>query len=52
LHRAAFFKKNWLAHLLLCFQVREETYTAFENIYPVLTEFRKVQQWYVFCYCD
>jgi hypothetical protein len=28
------------------FQVRDETYTAFENIYPVLTEFRKVQQWY------
>ncbi|CAD6266758.1 unnamed protein product [Miscanthus lutarioriparius] len=28
-------------------KVREETYTAFENIYPVLTEFRKVQQWYV-----
>ncbi|XBH82374.1 hypothetical protein VPH35_071051 [Triticum aestivum] len=27
-------------------KVREETYTAFENIYPVLTEFRKVQQWY------
>lgn len=26
-------------------KVREETYTAFENIYPVLTEFRKVQQW-------
>ncbi|GJM96091.1 hypothetical protein PR202_ga12900 [Eleusine coracana subsp. coracana] len=29
-------------------KVREETYTAFENIYPVLTEFRKVQQWYAF----
>lgn len=27
-------------------QVRDETYTAFENIYPVLTEFRKNQQWY------
>ncbi|KAG6399488.1 hypothetical protein SASPL_140969 [Salvia splendens] len=27
-------------------KVRDETYTAFENIYPVLTEFRKVQQWY------
>ncbi|KAJ8630760.1 hypothetical protein MRB53_024083 [Persea americana] len=27
--------------------VRDETYTAFENIYPVLTEFRKSQQWYV-----
>ncbi|GMH02723.1 hypothetical protein Nepgr_004562 [Nepenthes gracilis] len=26
-------------------KVREETYTAFENIYPVLTEFRKNQQW-------
>ncbi|KAG6484527.1 hypothetical protein ZIOFF_053046 [Zingiber officinale] len=26
------------------FQVRDETYTAFENIYPVLTEFRKNQQ--------
>ncbi|KAF4354523.1 hypothetical protein F8388_022245 [Cannabis sativa] len=25
-------------------KVREETYTAFENIYPVLTEFRKTQQ--------
>uniref|UniRef100_A0A803LE05 Uncharacterized protein n=1 Tax=Chenopodium quinoa TaxID=63459 RepID=A0A803LE05_CHEQI len=25
-------------------KVREETYTAFENIYPVLTEFRKSQQ--------
>nr|GMD44871.1 TATA-box-binding protein [Ipomoea batatas] len=32
---------------LLPFQVRDETYTAFENIYPVLTEFRKNQQWYV-----
>ncbi|KAF3781194.1 TATA-box-binding protein [Nymphaea thermarum] len=29
------------------FKVRDETYTAFENIYPVLTEFRKSQQWYV-----
>nr|GEV43424.1 TATA-box-binding protein [Tanacetum cinerariifolium] len=27
-------------------KVRDETYTAFENIYPVLTEFRKTQQWY------
>ncbi|KAG6493168.1 hypothetical protein ZIOFF_048145 [Zingiber officinale] len=27
-------------------KVREETYLAFENIYPVLTEFRKNQQWY------
>ncbi|KAL2239153.1 UNVERIFIED_CONTAM: TATA-binding protein 2 [Sesamum indicum] len=27
-------------------KVRDETYTAFENIYPVLTEFRKVQQCY------
>ncbi|KAB1223952.1 putative protein arginine N-methyltransferase 1 [Morella rubra] len=26
------------------FKVRDETYTAFENIYPVLTEFRKNQQ--------
>ncbi|KAE8705554.1 TATA-box-binding protein [Hibiscus syriacus] len=26
-------------------KVRDETYTAFENIYPVLTEFRKSQQW-------
>ncbi|XP_048138258.1 TATA-box-binding protein-like isoform X3 [Rhodamnia argentea] len=25
-------------------KVRDEIYTAFENIYPVLTEFRKVQQ--------
>ncbi|KAG6738440.1 hypothetical protein POTOM_058059 [Populus tomentosa] len=25
-------------------KVRDETYTAFENIYPVLSEFRKVQQ--------
>ncbi|KAF2614265.1 hypothetical protein F2Q70_00013885 [Brassica cretica] len=25
-------------------KMREETYTAFENIYPVLTEFRKIQQ--------
>ncbi|CAL8167236.1 unnamed protein product [Prunus armeniaca] len=25
-------------------KVREDTYKAFENIYPVLTEFRKVQQ--------
>ena len=33
--------------LYFVLQVREETYTAFENIYPVLTEFRKVQQWYV-----
>ncbi|KAK1263761.1 hypothetical protein QJS04_geneDACA009560 [Acorus gramineus] len=32
-------------------KVRDETYTAFENIYPVLTEFRKTQQtteWYSF----
>ncbi|KAA8550927.1 hypothetical protein F0562_002611 [Nyssa sinensis] len=29
-------------------KVRDETYTAFENIYPVLTEFRKNQQWYDF----
>ncbi|KAG0463455.1 hypothetical protein HPP92_019524 [Vanilla planifolia] len=28
-------------------KVRDETYTAFENIYPVLTEFRKTQQWLV-----
>ncbi|KAF3457059.1 hypothetical protein FNV43_RR01716 [Rhamnella rubrinervis] len=27
-------------------KVRDETYTAFENIYPVLTEFRKNQQWH------
>ncbi|KHN29520.1 TATA-box-binding protein [Glycine soja] len=27
-------------------KVRDETYTAFENIYPVLTEFRKNQQCY------
>ncbi|RZC55326.1 hypothetical protein C5167_014187 [Papaver somniferum] len=26
-------------------KVRDETYTAFENIYPVLTEFRKSQQY-------
>ena len=26
-------------------QVRDEIYEAFENIYPVLTEFRKIQQW-------
>lgn len=32
--------------ILYEFQVRDETYTAFENIYPVLTEFRKNQQWY------
>ncbi|PWA87221.1 hypothetical protein CTI12_AA134240 [Artemisia annua] len=25
-------------------KVRDETYTAFENIYPVLTEFKKIQQ--------
>ncbi|CAL9074683.1 unnamed protein product [Musa textilis] len=31
-------------------KVREETYTAFENIYPVLTEFRKSQQWYIHAY--
>jgi len=30
----------------LYYQVREETYLAFEQIYPVLTEFRKNQQWY------
>lgn len=30
-------------------QVRDEIYEAFENIYPVLTEFRKIQQWYVTC---
>lgn len=29
------------------YQMREETYRAFENIYPVLTEFRKIQQQYV-----
>ena len=33
-------------------QVRDETYTAFENIYPVLTEFRKNQQWYVYLFFD
>ncbi|XP_042010110.1 TATA-box-binding protein 2-like isoform X1 [Salvia splendens] len=27
-------------------KVRDETYAAFENIYPVLTGFRKVPQWY------
>ncbi|KAL6203854.1 hypothetical protein ACLB2K_027553 [Fragaria x ananassa] len=27
-------------------KVRSETYEAFENIYPVLIEFRKNQQWY------
>ncbi|KAB1227722.1 TATA-box-binding protein [Morella rubra] len=32
-------------------KVRDETYTAFENIYPVLTEFRKNQQWYDSCNC-
>ncbi|GAU43309.1 hypothetical protein TSUD_390080 [Trifolium subterraneum] len=26
-------------------KVRDEIYAAFENIYPVLTEFRKNQQW-------
>ncbi|KAL9251394.1 TATA-box-binding protein-like protein [Drosera capensis] len=31
-------------------KVREETYTAFENIYPVLTEFRKNQQWYAIAF--
>jgi hypothetical protein len=40
---------HWCAigHIGLCvlFQVRDEIYEAFENIYPVLTEFRKVQQW-------
>ncbi|OMO55473.1 TATA-box binding protein [Corchorus olitorius] len=30
-------------------KVRDETYTAFENIYPVLTEFRKNQQWIFLC---
>lgn len=40
----------YLIFLLIYFfcQVREETYAAFENIYPVLTEFRKSQQWYEF----
>ncbi|KAB2616355.1 TATA-box-binding protein [Pyrus ussuriensis x Pyrus communis] len=28
------------------FQTRTETYEAFENIYPVLTGFRKNQHWY------
>ncbi|GKD07392.1 TATA-box-binding protein, partial [Tanacetum coccineum] len=28
-------------------KVRDETYSAFANIYPVLTGFRKFQQWYV-----
>ncbi|PKI34086.1 hypothetical protein CRG98_045543 [Punica granatum] len=28
-------------------KVRDEIYTAFENIYPVLREFRKVQQWFL-----
>ncbi|ONK74308.1 uncharacterized protein A4U43_C03F4910 [Asparagus officinalis] len=32
-------------------KVREETYAAFENIYPVLTEFRKSQQWYESIMC-
>ncbi|KAL2932346.1 TATA-box-binding protein [Bienertia sinuspersici] len=32
--------------IVLLIFVREETYTAFENIYPVLTEFKKSQQWY------
>ncbi|KAJ0093702.1 hypothetical protein Patl1_26770 [Pistacia atlantica] len=27
-------------------KVRDETYTTFENIYPVLNEFSKAQQWY------
>ena len=35
-----------LTGIFVILQVREETYTAFENIYPVLTEFRKNQQWY------
>jgi transcription initiation factor TFIID TATA-box-binding protein len=26
-------------------KVRDEIYAAFENIYPVLTEYRKSQQW-------
>ncbi|KAL2932349.1 TATA-box-binding protein [Bienertia sinuspersici] len=30
--------------IVLLIFVREETYTAFENIYPVLTEFKKSQQ--------
>lgn len=38
---------SFFPSFIICLQVREETYTAFENIYPVLTEFRKVQQWYV-----
>jgi transcription initiation factor TFIID TATA-box-binding protein len=25
-------------------KMRDETYKAFENIYPVLSEFRKIQQ--------
>eukprot|EP01018_Ginkgo_biloba_P015577 Gb_31320 [translate_table: standard] len=35
-------------------KVREETYTAFENIYPVLNEFRKIQQydWVYFPFLD
>ncbi|KAL6008158.1 hypothetical protein ACLOJK_033664 [Asimina triloba] len=33
-------------------KVRDETYTAFENIYPVLNEFRKSQQWYGFFQCE
>lgn len=42
---------TWLVFKINCkldgwlVQVREEIYEAFENIYPVLTEFRKVQQW-------
>ncbi|CAB4285765.1 unnamed protein product [Prunus armeniaca] len=28
-------------------KVREDTYKAFENTSPVLTEFRKVEQWCV-----
>lgn len=27
---------------LILIQVRDETYTAFENIYPVLTEYRRL----------
>ena len=40
----------WWNLLRLHHQKREETYTAFENIYPVLTEFRKIQQQQYVCF--
>jgi TATA-box binding protein (TBP) (component of TFIID and TFIIIB) len=43
-----FWSKSLVSYMLTdsgLLQVRDEIYEAFENIYPVLSEFRKIQQW-------